>query len=183
MDAFKFSDRASALVESHSVSKGQIILTGRYLVEVFNREGKFIESREGHNDIVDVGLDYCLDVTFANAAQLNPFFIALINNSPAPALDAADTMASHGGWNEFVGYDETIRQDWTEGLSSGQSMTNAVSADFTINAGATLFGIFLTSANDKNGSTGTLWSTAGFSGTLTVVSTNVVKVTYTVNAA
>lgn len=183
MSGFKMNDFTSAFVEQESKSKDSIILSGSYKVELYDKDGNFIEKREGKNAIVNVGLDYCLNTTFNNLANINPFFIALIDNSPSPAVNNTDTMGSHSGWNEFVGYSETLRQDWTEGAASSQSITNAVSADFTITSGATLWGIFLTSDNDKGGGTGTLWSTAQFAGTLTVVATNVVKITYTVNAA
>ncbi len=184
MDGFKFNDFASASVEAPQSPKEPITLVGSYRVELWSKKnGELLEVREGLNAITNVGLDYCLNTTFNNLASLNPFYIGLINNTPGPAPVAGDTMASHAGWVEWQAYSEGTRQDWTEGASSGQSITNAVSADFTMNAGGTLWGIFLNSVSTKGGTTGTLWATANFTGTLGVSSSNVVKVTYTVNAA
>ena len=182
MDAFRFNDHAAALVEAPQRPRQKVELYGTYHMELYDKDGNLLATRDGHNGITDVGLDYCLNTTFNNLASLNPFFIALVNDSPSPAPVAGDTMASHAGWIEFTGYSEANRVDWTEGAASNQSITNAISADFTITSGATLWGIFVTSDNAKSGVVGTLWSTANFSAGLVVVSTNVVKITYTVNA-
>lgn len=183
MDAFSFKDHASAVVEAPQKTRQKVGLYGTYHLELIDRHGKLLATRDGHNAITDVGLDYCLNTTFNNLASINPFFIGLINNSPGPAPVDGDTMASHAGWVEWTAYSEPIRQDWTEGAASSQSITNAVSADFTITSPGSVWGIFLNSASDKSGTTGTLWSTANFTAPLTVVATNVVKITYTVNAA
>jgi hypothetical protein len=45
-----------------------------------------------------------------------------------------------------------------------------------------LKGIFVTSSNTKNGTTGTLWSTAAFASTVDVSNGDSLKITYTVNA-
>jgi hypothetical protein len=98
-------------------------------------------------------------------------------------LADADTMASHVGWTENQDYSETVRQDWLPGAASSQSITNGSAATFTINGTATLGGIFVTSSGLKGGTVGTLWSTANFASDLSVVSSDVVKITYTVNAS
>lgn len=178
MAAFRMNDFASAEVVK-TVPKHKTKLTGRYKVEVF-RNGKLIETREGCNAITNEGLDHALDVIFNAASELSEWKIGITNATAV--LDPSDTMGSHGGWTENQDYDETTRRDWLPGASSGQSITNGTAATFTMNAGATLHGIFVTSNGVKGSTTGTLWATANFSSTLSVVDTDVVKITYTVNA-
>jgi hypothetical protein len=52
---------------------------------------------------------------------------------------------------------------------------------FTINASATLYGLFISSVSTKSGTTGTLWATAAFTSTKAVSSGDTLKITYTVS--
>ncbi len=178
MNGFRMNDFATAEVE-RSGPKHKAKLIGRSKVEVF-RKGKLIETREGFNAITNEGLDHALDVIFNAAAELSEWKIGITNFTAT--LDPADTMGSHGGWTENQDYDETVRQNWLPGAAASQSITNGTAATFTMNAGATLHGIFVTSNGVKGSTTGTLWATANFSSSLSVVDTDVVKITYTVNA-
>lgn len=185
MDGFKFTDFAAARVEAPQSSKSGIVLAGSYRVELWSKEinGELLDVREGLNAITNEGLDYCLDVTFHNDSPIATWYVGLVDNTGGPNPVAGDTMASHSGWTEWQSYSEGNRQEWTEGAASSQSITNGTSVDFTMSANGTLWGIFIVSQNTKGGTTGTLWSTANFTGLLGVSSSNVVKVTYTVNAA
>lgn len=135
------------------------------------------------NGITNEGKNKLLDVMFHGTSAITTWYLGLIDNAGFSALDAADVMNSHTGWDEFTAYDETTRPAWTEGAASGQSITNGTPVTFTINGSGTLKGGFVTSENTISGTTGTLWATAAFSGgTQPVSASNLLKITYTVNA-
>jgi hypothetical protein len=90
-------------------------------------------------------------------------------------------MASHAGWTEAVPYSNANRPQWTCGAAATRAITNASTVDFTINASATLKGLFITTDNTKSGATGTMWSEAAFSSTVTVANGDTLKVTYTLS--
>jgi hypothetical protein len=120
---------------------------------------------------------------FYDATQIasTSWFIGMINNSGYSALADTDTMASHSGWIEFTGYSQGNRVLWGQGTPAAQSITNSTPATFNITSTATLKGIFITSSNVKNGTTGLLWSTGLFSADLPVVNGDELKITYTLN--
>lgn len=152
------------------------------IVEVFDKNGKLKYREKFHNDITNVGKDSLLNVYFDAATQLTNWYFGVVNNAAFSAFADADTMSSHAGWAEYTGYDETARVAWAPDAASSQSITNATSRTFDINATATLKGIFVTSDSTKSGTSGVLWATAAFSSTVPVTSGDVLKVTYTVNA-
>jgi hypothetical protein len=160
----------------------KVSLRGRFQIEHV-RDGQVIAKIDQPNGIVDAGLNKILDVMFHGVTPIGTWYIGLINNASYSALAAADTMASHAGWIEAVGYDEGTRLDWSEGAAAAKSITNATALTFTMNASLTIKGIFVSSASDKSGTTGTLWSTAAFGSTVTVVSGDLLKITYTVTAS
>lgn len=133
------------------------------------------------NGITDVGMNHLLDTEFGGDAQVTTWYLGLINNSPAPTLAAADTMASHAGWVESDDYDEATRVEWTEGAASARAITNASPMVFTIDTNVTIYGIFVTSVNTKLGTTGTLWATAAFSTPIPAVDNDVLRIIYTVS--
>lgn len=158
---------------------------GKYLVEVFRR-GELIDSVEFDNGITDAGKDNLLDVMFHAATQTSTWYIGLIDNSGFSALSDSDTHDSHAGWSENTDYDETTREEYVEAASSSQAITNSASvAEFTMNATVTLKGMFLASLSTKGStsSSGVLWSTGAFSSTLSVISGDLVRVTYTLSVS
>lgn len=134
------------------------------------------------NGITNIGKDHILDIMFNSATQITSWFVGIIDNASFSVLAAADTMASHAGWIEFVTYSQSTRVSWGSGASSGQSVTNASPAVFDITGSATLNGIFLNSNSTKSGTTGTLWMTGSFSSTVPVTSGDQLKSTYTISA-
>ena len=163
-------------------------MKGRFHVEHV-RAGEVIGKYEMPNGIVDVGLNKILDVMFHAATQITTWYISLVDNDGFSAFNAADQMSSHAGWTESngtgskAGYSDSTRVEWTEGAAASKSITNATPITFNINVGGVIKGIFVTSASDKGGTTGTLWSTAAFATNVTVVNGDQLKVTYTVNAS
>ncbi len=143
---------------------------------------KLIGKYEGKNGITNLGRNLLLNVMFNDVTAIAnaSWFIGLIDNASFSTLAAADVMGSHAGWIENQDYTESTRVAWGSGTSTAQSTTNASPAQFDMNATKTINGIFVTSVGTKGGSTGSLWSTASFSSTVPVVSSDQLKITYTI---
>lgn len=137
------------------------------------------------NIVVNEGLDHLLDVTLSNATQTATWYVGLTDDSPTVA--AADVMSSHAGWTEFTEYSEAVRQTWTDGGVSGQSVDNSGSvASFSCNNSTNggLGGLFLVSNNTKGGTTGILYSGVAITGGNKVVSNgDTIEATYTFTMA
>jgi hypothetical protein len=155
---------------------------GFFTVEHLDKDGNIKGIYKMPNGVTNVGKDHVLNTQFNAGTPVNPWFIGIIDNSGFTALAAADTMASHAGWNEFTTYSEATRVDWAEDAASGQAISNSTPATFNITGSGTLNGVFLNSISTKSGTTGTLWATASFASTIPVVNTDQLKITYTVTA-
>jgi hypothetical protein len=153
---------------------------GRFIVEHI-RDGKVINAVEFPNTVVNSGKNSILDVQFHSATQITAWYIGLMDNASYSSNPVTDTMSSHAGWTEFTGYSESVRQTWGAGSPASQQITNASPAVFSITSSGTLRGIFVASNSTKSGTTGTLWSSALFSSTLSVANGDSVKITYTIS--
>ncbi len=154
---------------------------GRFILDITHEDGT-TDHQEFPNGITNVGKDYILDVMFNSQTQIltAAWCIGLITNSGTPTLAATDTMGSHL-WTEFYsGYSQSTRVAWTPSASSGQQVTNASPATFDITSTDTLYGVFVTSNNTKNGSSGILWTTAAFASTIPVTSGDQIKISYAI---
>lgn len=158
---------------------------GKFFAEAINPDGSVAWREELKNGITNVGLNNLLDVHLGATAKNAAWYIGLIDSTGYSSLAAADTMSSHAGWSEHTsGYSQSNRPTWSPGSSSGQSVTNASTVDFTITSSITIKGMFLTTSNTKGGTTGTLWCTALFtSGDQSLVNGQTLKITYTCSAA
>jgi hypothetical protein len=157
-------------------------LTGRFVVEHRDVEGTLKGVYEFPNGIVDEGINSLLDVGFHGETQIGTWYIGLVDNSGWSAFADADTLSSHAGWAESTSYTEANRVTWNEGAAATRAITNATTADFSINATGNLKGIFVSSNNVKStGNTGTLWSTAAFSSVVATANGDTLKVTYTIS--
>jgi hypothetical protein len=154
---------------------------GRFQVEHYDRHGILLATYDISNAITDVGMNALLDVKFNSGSQVTVWYIGLIDNASYSALSNSDTTASHAGWLESTAYSNSTRITWGSGAASARSVTNGSTSDFTINATATIKGIFIVSNSTKGGSTGELWSTAAFGTNVSINSGDTLKVTYTVS--
>jgi len=161
--------------------KENLKLKGTFQLEHFDNEGNHLGTYDINNGIVDVGMNYLLDAGFNGGTQNSTWYMGLIDNSGFSSLNAGDTMGSHSGWSEAEGYSEAGRPEWDAGAAGSRQVTNGSTTNFSINTSATLYGIFITTDNTKGGSSGTLWSTAAFSSTVSTSNGDTVKVTYTVS--
>lgn len=115
------------------------------------------------NTVVNAGLDDVLEVYFKGSGFTAANYVGLTDGTPTVA--AADTFASHAGWTEVTAYSEAVRQTFTAGTVSSQSVDNSASkAEFSINGSATVGGACVGDNNTKGGSTGTLYSAGAFTG-------------------
>jgi hypothetical protein len=155
---------------------------GYFTAEAFDASGdlKFVEV--GHNQIKDVGAKLLLDAMFHGTAASGTWYIGLIT-AAGSIQTAADTMSSHAGWTESTAYSEATRREWNEGAASGSSgvisIASSSTSDFTMNSTVSIDSIFVVDNSTKGGTTGTLWSTAPFSTSQSLVSGDVLKVSYT----
>lgn len=132
------------------------------------------------NLVVTAGLSVVLDRTFKTIPVDVNWFVGL-KGAGTPV--AGDTMSSHPSWAEITPYSNATRPAFTPGAISGGQVDNAGStANFTINAGTTVSGIFATTNNVKAGTTGTLYSSGDFTVPRVVVIDDVLSVTLTLRA-
>jgi len=134
-----------------------------YHVRCYDKDGNLKWEDVIENLVVNEGLDDILDKYYKGSSYTAAHYVGLTDGTPTFA--AGDTMASHSGWAEVTAYSETVRQTFSPGTVSGQSVDNSASkAVFSINATATIGGAFLTTNNTKGGTTGTLVGGGAFSG-------------------
>ena len=153
--------RASASVNAE-VTHG-VTLRHHFHVECFGPDGKLKWEDHFDNLVVDEGLDDYLDKYYKGSTYTASHFVGLTDGTPTVA--AGDTMGSHAGWVEKTDYSEGVRQTYTLGTVSGESVDNSASkAVFSINGSVTVGGAFVTTNNTKGGSTGTLVGANAFTG-------------------
>ena len=135
-----------------------------YEFRCYDRRGRLRWREVVPNRVMTSGLNKLLDATLKTGLASPAWYVGLVDNAGFTAFAAADTMASHAGWDEFTAYDETDRPDFTPGAIAGGSVDNTGSrAAFTINASGTLRGGFLADDDTVGGTTGTLYGAASFS--------------------
>ncbi len=134
-----------------------------YEVECYDRHGNLKWRDTVHNLIVNTGLDDILNQYYKGSAYTAAHYIGLTDGTPTVA--ASDTISSHAGWTEVTSYTETVRQTFTPGTVSSQSVDNSANkATFSINATVTVGGIMLATDNTKGGTTGILVGAGAFTG-------------------
>jgi hypothetical protein len=158
---------------------------GVFTVTCLDREGnqKWVEITQ--NLVVNVGLQSMNTQFFKGSAYTAAWYLGLVNGTSASTtFSGGDTLASHTGWTENSSYSGT-RPQVTFGnatLADPSNINNAAStATFTMNANATIAGAFL--CNVASGTSGLLFSEADFQspGDRTVVSGDILNVTYSFN--
>jgi hypothetical protein len=157
---------------------------GVYKVQCVGADGHVKWEDQMHNLVVNVGLQDMNTKYFTGSAYTAAFFLGLIAGpSSSTTYAAADTLASHAGWTEFINYSGN-RKAVTFGTATTADpsvISNSASpAQFSITgAGGTVAGAFLCNVN--SGTSGLLFSEADFQspGDRVVVSGDSLNVTYT----
>jgi hypothetical protein len=180
------TDVVASQVQAGGLVDNRVGAGGVYTVECRDAQGNLKWSEEMHNLVVNVGLKDMNDKYFTGSGYTAAWFLGLVTGPGAGNTYAAgDTMASHSGWTEDVGYSQTTRPACSFGAATTADpsvISNSASvAVFSINATTTIAGAFLTSNNTKGGTTGVLFSVANFQspGDRAVVSGDTLNVTYT----
>ena len=164
------------------VPKARQIIGGRFLGKII-RNRRVIDEFECENIVVNQGLNYLLGASLGAQSVVTTWFVALFsNNYTILASDTAATISANAG--EVTQYTAGTRQSWQSAPPASQSITNAANqASFTFNATITVYGAFLISSSAINGTSGTLFAGAQFGSSKSVVSSDVLQLTYTFTAA
>ena len=182
-ESINIQDKVDAeVVKSPALNEG-IGLTGSYFVECIGADGQIKWTDSIKNLVVTVGRNDLLDKYFAGSAYTAAWYMGLVDNTSFTAYAAADTLASHAGWLEFLSYSGANRTtvSWAA-ASAGSKATTATS--FSINASGTVLGALMCTTQAKgtasNGGAGVLYSAGSFaSGSRAVISGDIISVTYT----
>lgn len=161
-----------------NLSEGPVVFKGRFIAEAF-RDGERLWIEEGdfeldHNIVVNEGIQHAMDSGIVPTS----WYVGLMGNvSPSATTVLTDLTGT-----EITAYTGN-RPAWTK-VRSSQTLSNTAStADFTINADATvIYGAFVTTAN--TGSVGTLLAAKQFSGGSKSLDTNdIIKITYEITGS
>jgi len=175
-----FKARPSGLL----VPDNKILGVGSYRGEIV-RDGVVIDEFDFDNLVVNQGLNYLLGAALAGGSQITTWYIGLFSgNYTVLASDTASGIAAAA--TEVTAYVAGARQTWTPNSSSpsGQSTSNSsAQASYTFNGSVTLYGAFLISSATISGTGGTLFSGAQFGSSKSVVSGDILNLTYTYTAA
>jgi len=187
----KPTEAAAVAVSSNSSISEDTSVTGNYTVTCTAADGTIRWQDTFKNLVVNVGKTDLLNKYFAGTSYTAAWYLGLVDGASSPTYNAADTMSSHSGWTENVGYSQSTRPAAAFGSASasgggaGSAGTGTISTSataFSINATGTIAGAFLTTSNTKSGTTGTLYSAGSFTtGNRSVLSGDTLNVTYTAN--
>ena len=187
----KPTEAAAVAVSSNSSISEDASVTGNYTVTCTAADGTIRWQDTFKNLVVNVGKTDLLNKYFAGTSYTAAWYLGLVDGASSPTYNAADTMASHSGWTENVGYSQSTRPAAAFGSASasgggaGSAGTGTISTSataFSINATGTIAGAFLTTSNTKSGTTGTLYSAGSFTtGNRSVLLGDTLNVTYTAN--
>jgi hypothetical protein len=185
IETSKTSETVGAAVERKTGFAEGASGGGVFTVTCYDSNGneKWVEIAP--NLVVNTGLQDMNTKFFAGSAYTAAWYLGLVNGtSSSTTYSGGDTLASHAGWDENTSYTGN-RKAVTFGaatLADPSNINNASSAaSFTMNANATIAGAFL--ANVATGTSGTLFSVSDFQspGDRTVVSGDVLNITYSFN--
>ena len=162
---------------------------GKFKIQCLDKDGNLKWEAEEKNLVVNVGLAYMAGSALTSVTAITTWYIGLYGAGASNTPAAADTMSSHAGWTENVGYSNATRVAVTfvTATTANPSVaTNSASpASFNINGTSTVGGAFLTSGSAKSGTAGTLFSASDFTspGDRAVTSGDTLNVTYTMSLA
>ena len=162
-------------------------LKGVFTVVHKDRHGKILSREEFENLVTNEGFDYLLDASLHGSTAISDWYFAPWTTNTAVAV--TQTYASPGNTEVTTAIDESTRQAWGEGASSGQSVTNATAATITANTDVTVYGCGIVgggSAATTKGDTaggGTLLATALFSSSKVLANGETLDLTYTISKA
>jgi len=176
-----------ATVEDMNKFLAQILFDGIWRVVHKDRFGNIIEEEVFKNLITNEGLDYILNSACHGDTQISSWYFAPFTAAHTPA--ATDTYASPGYTEATSEYSESNRQEWAEGASSSQSITNSSAATITAATSVTIYGAGIvgggTAASTKGNTDGggTLLASGQFSSSKSLANGETLDMTYTLSAS
>lgn len=167
---------------AHDEANALFTYMTRELMEV-----AWVEQRK--NVVTTVGKNDLLDKYFAGSGYTAGWFCGLISSvSFTTGVNAADTMASHGGWTEAGGANAPTYSGNRPAMSFGTAASSAskstsAPSSFTFTGSGTIKGMFATTVATKDGTTGIMYNAVLFTGGDRIVAaTDVVNVSVTYTA-
>lgn len=161
---------------------------GVYHIKCYDADGNLKWEDSAPNQVTSVGVQDMNTKYFTGSAYTAAWYLGLVTGpSSGTTFSVSDTMATHAGWSEAIGYSQASRPVCTFGVPTNANPSvatnSAATATFSMNATATIAGAFLSSNNTKSGATGILFSAADFQapGDRSVISGDTLVVTYTFN--
>lgn len=157
-----------------------LYLGGTFRFKCYDEKGVLKWDDEAKNLVVDEGLQHILDELFDSGAQVDPWYVGLMDSSPS--VSSTDTGTGHDGWTEFTEY-SSDRKEYDDSRTD-ESVSNSTSAaTFSITStGGGVGGAFLIA--NTSSSTGVLLSAGALSGgDRSPSSGDTVEVTYTFNSS
>ena len=193
-----FGDSAVATLAANVAETELVGIEGHYHVECRDAAGNLKWEESFPNLVNAVGKQLLLDTllrTSGTYTTVGPF-LGLISGA-SPTFTAADTMASHSGWTEFINYTvggSAVRGTavFSAATSTGTTPTNvttsaATAITYTITgAGGTVGGCFLTTGagavSTQSSTAGTLYSAGAFATAKVTTAGDTVSVSYSSTA-
>ncbi len=188
------------------MNKQDLELKGKFHFEHW-RNGKLLYREEVFNGITIEGKNFLLDVGFHGAggpAKITVWYIGLVDNAGFSTFDETDTYddidQAGNGWDTWGDYTDAnngasavTRPAWVEAAASNKQITTdtpqAIYDVVGAGDGDVVKGVFIvggpnaqTKADHTAGSPpNVLWSTAAFASTITVATSDQLKITYTIS--
>jgi hypothetical protein len=160
--------------------ENKVKVGGVFVIEQF-RDGKLIDKWEEKNVVTEQGLNDMLDEALLAGGSGRSWFVGLFEGAHLPAN--GDTHAAPG-FTEVVVYSPATRPAWTGVLGTKQVTNSAAKAIFTMTGSKTVTGAFLAStATQGPGAGNILFASSRFSAARAVIATDVLNITYTLQAA
>jgi hypothetical protein len=171
------------------------------LIYTLRRDGRVLTSGRTRNTVVNEGKNDFLNKIFNGGttqgmASLD-WWLGIVDNSGFGAFDVTDTLVTHSGWTEFTDYtpvlpslysgqESTSRGYWwRNGASSGEVLgadaTGSITFTFSNGTTKMLQGIFVTTDQTRDGTSGIIWATAPFVSPVTVNSGDTMNLHYNVS--
>lgn len=162
--------------------KSKLEAGGVFIIEQY-RDGKLIDVWEEPNVVTAEGLNDMLNEALLAGGAGRTWYVGLFEGAHVPG--DGDTYAVPG-FTEVSTYDEANRPVWTGVLGTKQATNSAAKAVFTHNASKTITGAFIASHNVKGDTAfagAVLFASSRFASQRVVVATDVLNVTYTLQAS
>ena len=153
------------------------------------RGGNLIHTQNGKNTFTTEGMAYLLNVMFytTSKAGASIFYVGIYHNnvSPSTSSTAAACLGAAGTFGESQDADytpNTSKPAYTTVSTATASCTNAAApAVFTVVAGFTAYGAFLSTVAAKTATTGYLMAAKLFGTARAVITADILTVTYVIN--